>query len=276
MAALAAALAAASPLATAQTAAPADTEWPVYGGSLLAQHYAPLAQIDASNFEDLEIAWRWSAANFGPSPETRSETTPLMLDGVLYATAGQTRNVVAIDGAPGETLWMWRPDEGERFRAAPRRLSGRGVAHWSDGQGDDRIFTVTPGFVLVALDAASGRPKREFGEAGFVDMQRFIRGPADNIEIGSSSPITSGGDVIVVGPAGGIGARPNSKGQTKSTFTLRPRARARARPEGSRGSSAGGASPRGRRAARRAARGRRAARRTSRPECRARTARRRG
>src|SRR5690606_6287207 len=121
--------------------------------------YAPLAQIDASNFESLEIAWQWSAANFGPSPEARSETTPLMIDGVLYATAGQTRNVVAIDGATGETLWMWRPDEGERFRRAPRRLSGRGVAYWTDGAGDGRIFTVTPGFVLVALDAATGLPK---------------------------------------------------------------------------------------------------------------------
>jgi quinoprotein glucose dehydrogenase len=208
-------MAATAPFAAAQPTAPADTEWRVYGGSPLAQHYSPLAQIDASNFADLEIVWRWSGANFGPAPEARSETTPLMLDGVLYATAGQTRNVVAIDAATGETLWMWRPDEGERFRTAPRRFSGRGVAHWSDGAGDDRIFTVTPGFVLVALDAETGRPKREFGEAGFVDMQRYIRGPADNVEVGSSSPPLVIGDVIVVGPAAGVGARPDSKTQTK-------------------------------------------------------------
>jgi quinoprotein glucose dehydrogenase len=192
-----------------------NVEWPVYGGNLAAQHYSPLDQINADNAGDLRVAWRWYAGNFGPRPEQRSETTPLMIDGVLYATAGLTRNVAAIDAATGETLWVWRPNEGERFDSAPRKISGRGVAHWSDGQGDERIVTVTPGFHLVALDADTGLPKREFGEAGVVDMFRFLRGPTDNIEIGSTSPPFIVGDVIVVGPAHGVGARPNSKAQTK-------------------------------------------------------------
>ena len=190
-------------------------EWPVYGGSLAAQHYSPLDQIDAENVGKLQIVWRWSGANFGPRPEQRSETTPLMIDGVLYATAGVTRNIVAIDAATGETLWVWRPNEGERFESAPRKISGRGVAYWSDGADDERIFTVTPGFDLVALDASTGLPKREFGEAGLVDMFQWLRGPADNIEIGSTSPPLVIGDVVVVGPAHGVGARPDSKTQTK-------------------------------------------------------------
>lgn len=190
-------------------------EWPAYGGNLYAQHYSPLDQIDASNVSRLRIAWRWSAANFGPRPEARTETTPLMVGGVLYATAGTTRNIVAIDATSGETLWMWRPDEGERYERAPRKLSGRGVAYWSDGQGDDRIITVTPGFHLVALDAHTGLPKPDFGKDGIVDMYEFLRGPKDNIEIGSTSPPLVVGDVIVVGPAHGVGARPNSRTQTK-------------------------------------------------------------
>jgi quinoprotein glucose dehydrogenase len=190
-------------------------EWPVYGGSLAAQHYSSLDQINAENVDKLQIVWRWSGANFGPRPEQRSETTPLMIDGVLYATAGVTRNIVAIDAATGETLWVWRPNEGERFENAPRKISGRGVAYWSDGADDERIFTVTPGFVLVALDASTGLPKREFGEAGLVDMFQWLRGPADNIEIGSTSPPLVVGDVVVVGPAHGVGARPDSKTQTK-------------------------------------------------------------
>ncbi|HEX6994603.1 MAG TPA: pyrroloquinoline quinone-dependent dehydrogenase [Gammaproteobacteria bacterium] len=192
-----------------------QAEWPVYGGSLYAQHYSPLDQIDASNVADLRVAWRWSAANFGPRPEARTETTPLMVGGVLYATAGVTRNVVAIDARTGETLWMWRPDEGERFERAPRKLSGRGVAYWSDGQGDDRIITVTPGFHLVALDAHTGLPEPGFGNGGVVDMYELLRGPKDNIEIGSTSPPLVVGDVIVVGPAHGVGARPNSRTQVK-------------------------------------------------------------
>jgi glucose dehydrogenase len=190
-------------------------EWPVYGGSLASQFYSPLDQINADNVGRLRVAWRWYAGNFGPRPESHSETTPLMIDGVLYATAGVTRNIVAIDAASGETLWVWRPDEGKRFDAAPRKMSGRGVAYWTDGADDERIVTVTPGFHLVALDADTGRPVREFGEAGVVDLMRFIRGPADNVEIGSSSPPLVVGDVVVVGPAHGVGARPNSKAQTK-------------------------------------------------------------
>ena len=77
-------------------------EWPVYGGSLAAQHYSPLDQINAQNVKDLEIAWRWYGGNFGPTPEMKSETTPLMIGGVLYATAGATRNVVAINAGSGE------------------------------------------------------------------------------------------------------------------------------------------------------------------------------
>ncbi len=122
----------------------AMAEWPVYGGSVLAQHYSPLDQINAENVGDLRVAWRWYAGNFGPRPESRSQTTPLMIDGVLYATAGVTRNIVAIDAASGETLWIWRPDEGERFDNAPRKMSGRGVGYWTDGAADERIVTVTP------------------------------------------------------------------------------------------------------------------------------------
>jgi glucose dehydrogenase len=190
-------------------------EWPVYGGSLAAQHYSPLDQINASNVKDLKIAWRWYAGNFGPTPEMKSETTPLMIGGVLYATAGATRNVVAIDAASGETLWIWRPNDGERFRTAPRRTSGRGVAYWNGGENDRRVFTVTPGFYLVSLDAETGLPKREFGEAGIVDLRRGLRGPMDNVEAGSSSPPLVWGEVGVVGPGGGVGARPNAKSQVK-------------------------------------------------------------
>ena len=73
--------------AQAQTGAP-DGDWPYYGGDMGATRFSPLDRIDASNVADLEIAWRWSAANFGPEPEGRSQTTPLEMDGVLYTTAG--------------------------------------------------------------------------------------------------------------------------------------------------------------------------------------------
>ena len=121
-------------------------EWPVYSGNLGSTRYSPLAQIDASNVADLRVAWRWSAANFGSEPEFNYRVTPLMIDGVLYATAGSRRAAVAIDAATGETLWIHRVDEGERGAVAPRVNSGRGVAFWESQDGAGRIFYITPGY----------------------------------------------------------------------------------------------------------------------------------
>jgi glucose dehydrogenase len=191
-------------------------EWPYYGGSLSAQRYSPLDQIDADNVADLEIAWRWYTGNFGPRPEPKHEATPLMIDGVLYTTAGMTRNVAAIDPRTGETLWVWRPDEGERFDRAPRQNSGRGLAYWEDGAGTKRLILVTPGFNLVALDPDTGRQVPGFGENGIVDMMVGVRGEiTETSTIGNSSPATIVGDTIVVGPAHAVGMRPPSKANIK-------------------------------------------------------------
>ncbi len=191
----------------------ASGEWPVYGGDLASTRYAALDQIDNDNVADLEIAWRWTAQNFGPRAELRNETTPLMIDGVLYATAGSRRSVVAIDPGTGETLWMYRLDEGERGAEAPRPNSGRGVAYWNAGGRPDtgRILVVTPGFHLVALDARDGRPVSSFGEDGVVDLMVGVRGDIPPVgRIGSSSPPVIVGDVIVVGSAQEVGMAPDS------------------------------------------------------------------
>ena len=203
--------------ASAGGAAGASVEWPFYGGNLGSQRYSPLDQIDASNAASLKIAWRFNAGNYGPRPEARNETTPLVIDGVLYTQAGITRNVVAIDAKSGELLWVWRPNDGEqRFARAPRKTSGRGVAYWTDGVGNDRLFTVTPGFHLAALDPDTGRPVPGFGENGIVDLMIGVRGEVnDKSSIGNSSPALIVGDVVIVGPAHEVGMRPPSKANLK-------------------------------------------------------------
>ena len=103
-------------------------EWPAYGADLGNSRYSPLDQINAGNFKDLEVAWRFKTDNLGPRRETQFESTPLMVNGVLYSTAGTRRAVVAIDPATGEQLWMHSENEGARGAAAPRQLSGRGLA----------------------------------------------------------------------------------------------------------------------------------------------------
>src|SRR5216117_1080962 len=127
---------------------PKPGEWTTYGGDLASTRYSPLDQINKDNFNKLEVAWRFKTDFLGPRPEFNYETTPLMANGVVYATAGTRRAVVALDAATGELLWMHREDEGARGDAAPRKLSGRGLAYWSDAR-EQRVIYVTPGYRLV-------------------------------------------------------------------------------------------------------------------------------
>jgi quinoprotein glucose dehydrogenase len=80
-----------------------ETEWRFFGSDSGATRYSPANQIDASNVRDLRVAWRWSARNFGPRPATQMQVSPLIVDGVMYTTAGVNRDVVAIDAATGTT-----------------------------------------------------------------------------------------------------------------------------------------------------------------------------
>ena len=114
-------------------------EWTSYGGDVGNTRYSPLDQINAGNFNQLEVAWRFKTDNLGPRPEYQFEGTPLMAHGVVYTTAGSRRAVVALDAATGEMLWMHSENEGARGGAAPRLLSGRGLAYWTDGA-EERIL----------------------------------------------------------------------------------------------------------------------------------------
>jgi quinoprotein glucose dehydrogenase len=186
-------------------------EWRAYGADVGSTRYSSLDQITRDNVKNLQVAWTWKFDNFGSAAETATtEATPLMVNGVLYFTAGQRRTVVAANAGTGETLWVWRLDEGERFDRAPRKVH-RGVAYWTDGN-EERIVLVTPGFQLVALDAKTGRPVPGFGQGGIVDLftQLDLDVKLDPIgRIGNSSPPVISNDVIVVGPALQPGGRVN-------------------------------------------------------------------
>jgi len=187
-------------------------EWRAYSAEPGSTRYSSLDQINKDNVKDLQVAWTWKFDNFGTPAETvTTETTPLMVNGVLYFTAGQRRSVVAANAGTGETLWVWRPEEGERFDRAPRKVH-RGVAYWTDGRGDERIVLVTPGFNLVSLNAKTGHPITGFGQAGTVDLfkQLDLDVPLDPTgRIGNSSPPVISNDVIVIGPALTPGGRVN-------------------------------------------------------------------
>ncbi len=195
----------------------ANGEWRAWAGDLGSTRYSPLDQINAQNFSSLEVAWRFKTDSLGPRPDFNLQTTPLMINGVLYATAGSNRNAVAIDAATGELLWMHRLEEGRRGDLSSRRLSGRGVGYWTDGKGDERIFYVTRGYQLVGLNAKNGAPLADFGVDGVVDLRK----DADQILDLESADIAWNGapivakNVVIVGASHRAGTAPRSKENPK-------------------------------------------------------------
>jgi quinoprotein glucose dehydrogenase len=181
-------------------------DWRYYAGDAHSTKYSPLAQIDASNAKRLQVAWRWKSDNFGRAPDRNWEVTPLEVNGVLYFTAGTRRDVIAADAATGETLWMYRIDEGERGAKAVRTVN-RGVSCWTDGKGDVRILVITLGYQLVELNANTGTPVTSFGKSGIVDLEEGLdRATVPPGIIGATSPAMIVGDVAVVGSALGTPA----------------------------------------------------------------------
>jgi quinoprotein glucose dehydrogenase len=192
-------------------------EWRAWGGDLGVTRYSALDQIDASNFSKLEIAWRFRTDNLGKRPDFNLQSTPLMINGVLYATAGEHRNAVAINAATGELMWMHRLEEGRRAEASVRRLSGRGVGYWTDGKGDERIFYVTIGYQLVGLDAKTGHPLKDFGVNGVVDLKKDADQELDPItgEIAWNGAPVVAKNVVIVGASHRAGTAPRSKTNAK-------------------------------------------------------------
>jgi quinoprotein glucose dehydrogenase len=197
---------------------PAGAEWTTYGGDLASRRYSPLDQISKDNFNKLEIAWRFKTDSMGPRPEFNFQATPLMVDGLVYTTAGTRRAVVALDAVTGEMKWMHSENEGKRGEGAPRLLSGRGLAYWPGAAGQPaRIVYVTPGYQMIALDAKTGAPAAGFGKNGIVDLKMEDDQPVDPItgEIGLHATPIIAKDVIVVGAAHLEGSAPKSKNHEK-------------------------------------------------------------
>jgi quinoprotein glucose dehydrogenase len=198
-----------------------ETEWRFFGADNGATRYSPANQINAGNVRDLRVAWRWSARNFGPRPATAMQVSPLIVDGVMYTTAGVNRDVVALDAASGQQLWHWRPT-GELTRWFDildplTRSSGRGVTYWTDGKGDERIFVVMNSYMLVALDAKTGRQVASFGKDGVVDLAANLRwnerpGLPREGRVGNTSPVAVVGNVLVAPISMHTGSTPNLPG----------------------------------------------------------------
>jgi quinoprotein glucose dehydrogenase len=202
------------PAAAPAAAAVADTEWHHYASDLAATRYVPLDQINASNFNNLEVAWTFRTDSFGPQSEGSNQCTPVLAKGKLYVTAGLRRVVACLDATSGEVLWTHREDETGRTGA--RGGSGHGVSYWTDGT-IERILYVTIGYQLISLDAKTGLKDPNFGNKGVVDLRLDNDQPMNpqNADNGLHATPLIAKNTIVVGCAHSGGGNPRVRENVK-------------------------------------------------------------
>ena len=184
-------------------------EWPNYGNDPGGMRYSPLTQINRDNVSKLKVAWVYHTGDVsdGKKYPRRSEfeSTPIFIDGTLYLSTAFNR-VVALDPANGKERWTFDPkiNLGSRYSEG---LMNRGVSTWLDtgrkphAECRRRIFLATIDARLIALDAASGKPCRDFGDAGQLDLTRGIVNIIRAGEYEETSPPAIIDDLVVVGSA---------------------------------------------------------------------------
>mgnify|MGYP003327414290 FL=1 len=161
-------------------------EWRYWGADAWSTRYSALDQINARNFDSLQVAWTWKAGDFGEDEYYR--TTPLFANGRVLTVATTRRYPIAIDPSNGQTLWSFKFDEGIRWQKAPRQFAGRGLSYWTDGT-KERVLVVTPGYHLYSIDAATGKPDPAFGKNGVVDLEEGLGFPLVPLAVDDSGPL---------------------------------------------------------------------------------------
>ncbi len=169
--------------------------WKHWGGDPGQTRYAPLDQINTTNVERLQIAWRWTADASGGPAGSNFKSTPLLVDGVLYSP-WLNHGMAAVDAGTGETLWTFEPQP-THIGGRRASLNPRSLAYWSDGT-DARLFHNSEDGRLIAVDARTGTAAPGFGQSGWIDLRKGIIEGTPISDVSSISPAVVVGDVVVV------------------------------------------------------------------------------
>lgn len=185
----------------------AQTNWPSWSGGPDGNRYSPLRQITKANVKQLRVAWEFRSGDADPRGRTMIQCTPVVVDGILYATT-PTLMAVALDAASGKELWRFDPVE-----ARPRGVN-RGVAYWASGQ--ERRILFSAGVYLYSLDAKTGKADPKFGENGHVDMTKELDREKPGAFNGATTPGIVFRDLIIMGSSVGEGPRAAAPGHIRA------------------------------------------------------------
>ncbi len=193
----------AASLLLAAVATPADTDWPHFGNDAGNTKYSPLDQIDADNFDRVEVVWTWDSVD-GQLKDLPSAVRPgpfrpipVVIDGRMYVSTALGQ-VAAIDATSGEQLWSYDPQSWEAGRPANMGFQHRGVAVWHKGE-RQRVMMATHDRRLLSLDAMTGKPDPAFGKYGAVEMTKDLGRKILESRTTHSSPPAICRDTVIVG-----------------------------------------------------------------------------
>ena len=177
-------------------ASSSGTEWHTYGHDAGGERFSPLKQINPANVDQLQRAWTYKVPAFPGGGVVAFESTPLMVDDVLYFAA-PTGQAIALDAETGKQLWMFNPFSG--VSQPPNPVPNRGVAYWRASGARSRILYVSADAHLYALDAATGKPCMDFGDGGSVDLRAGVATKWPQLRYDDTSPPVIYKDVVIVG-----------------------------------------------------------------------------
>lgn len=181
-------------------------EWPSYGQDPGGQRFSSLKQINPANVQRLQRAWTYQVPDFPGSGVVAFENTPLMVDDVLYFVV-PTGQAIAIDAETGKQLWVFDPLRGVSVQ--PNPVPNRGVAYWKtnapaapgaqQNSAGSRIFYVSSNARLYALDSSTGKPCKDFGNSGSIDLREGVATNWPKLQYDDTSPPVIYKDLVIVG-----------------------------------------------------------------------------
>lgn len=171
-----------------------DADWAHYLGDPGTSHYSNLDQINQDNVAQLQVAWTYHSGDIDTSNRSQIQCNPLIIDGILYGTSPQLK-CFALDAATGQEVWKFDPFEGsyDLFGMGVNR----GLAHWKDG--DEERILYSAGSFLYALDAKTGKPFKDFGTEGKVDLHEGLGKDVSNLFVVSNTPGVVYEDLLILG-----------------------------------------------------------------------------
>lgn len=172
---------------------PEYTSWPVYGGSSDNIHYSTLKQINRENASRLQVAWRFDSHDEFAGSEI--ECNPVVVNGTLYATTPKLK-VVALDAATGRLKWTFDASEGHRVLS---KMRNRGVTYWRSADASDQRIYVAVRQYMYSLDALTGRPVKQFGDNGRIDLSNDLGRDPTGLSISATSPPAVYKNLLIVG-----------------------------------------------------------------------------